>query len=56
LQELEKRVTGADEALTAVREATAQLERRLAAIETGFAPRQSQDALPNAQGLWAGVL
>ncbi|HEY3412227.1 MAG TPA: hypothetical protein VGM51_04110 [Armatimonadota bacterium] len=56
MEELEKRTSDAEQALAAVRDAATELERRLAAVEAGFAPRQSQDTPSAARGLWAGVI
>lgn len=57
IEELEKRLADAGEAMNAMQELAHGLERRLVAIEEGCAPRQSHDASPcRPVRLWAGVL
>lgn len=56
MEELEKRATDAEQALADVRGVAAELERRLLAVEAGFAPRQSQETSNAGRGLWAGVI
>ena len=56
MEVLEKRASDAEQALAAVRDVATELERRLAAVEAGFAPRQSQETSTVAHRLWAGVI
>lgn len=57
IEELEKRLADAGQAMNAIQELAQGLERRLNAVEAGCAPRQSLEARQAPAGrLWAGVL